>query len=234
MAPSALSLHPFLSLHGCLPHYPRLHGRILTTDCVATCFLSQRLCQITLHHGSFLTVPLLMAGTYSLSPRGGPAPSLAAHPNADPELPMCPHIWPLLQYATFASSPITFTIFWLPCLVRARVPHDTGASISLLYKGPLHHPPRTTTSQVITHSESHICLLPRVVAQLSTCHCYEKYLPSPIPFSHPSTMGCGEYALLFWGILHSAWCYRTTCINKNKTSFPKLLSVRRSGLLKDV
>ena len=42
------------------------------------------------------------------------------------------HIRPLLQCATFACSSISFTFFWLPSLVRARVPHDAGATGSCL------------------------------------------------------------------------------------------------------
>ena len=44
-----------------------------------------------------------------------------------PELPMWPHIHPLLWCTTFASSPVPFTFFRLPSLVRARVLHNTGA-----------------------------------------------------------------------------------------------------------
>ena len=66
--------------------------------------------------------------------------------NADLELPKCPNIHPLLM-GPFASSPISFTFFQLPFLVRARVPCDMppclshrscASSLQLLYHKSLY------------------------------------------------------------------------------------------------
>ena len=37
LSSSALSLHPFLSPHGCLPYYPMLHGQIFLTNGSTPC-----------------------------------------------------------------------------------------------------------------------------------------------------------------------------------------------------
>ena len=40
------------------------------------------------------------------------------------------HIWLLLQRATFVSSLVSFTFFWLPSLVRANILSVAWASAS--------------------------------------------------------------------------------------------------------
>ena len=54
---------------------------------------------------------------------------------------LCDLISDPLQCATVASFPISFIFFWLPSLVRVRVPHDTGVfgscvSCRVLYELP--------------------------------------------------------------------------------------------------
>ena len=102
-----------------------------------------------------------------------------------------------------------FTFFWLPSLVRRRVPCDTGASASLPLIQVLH-------KFFWLHHQS-LCILkiwysfcpgagvaacfPSGKTWLSTCHCNEKYLKeSFIPLSPNYRM---------WGIvpsLHSITC----------------------------
>ena len=63
-----------------------------------------------------------MAASCFLIYHGGPTLILN-----DQELPTWPHIWLTLQCA-FATSPICFTFFRMPSLVRTRVTHYTGVS----------------------------------------------------------------------------------------------------------
>ena len=102
--------------------------------------------------------------------------------NADQELTTCPHIQPLLQWATFASCPHIYFI-WLPSLVRARVTQwcrslrlpwlcqRSGHILKLRY----------TFSQGRQHS-------------YYLAFCYAKYLKRYIiVFLHPPTMGCWDF-----------------------------------------
>ena len=105
------------------------------------------------------------------------------------ELPMWPHIRPLLWCATFSSSPVSFTFFQLLYLVRARVPHDTGVSAS---------PGYATSHKRLLKSHTP---LPGNAAQLLTCNYYEKYLKCCIIHSSSPQVRFVGNMFLFSGTL---------------------------------
>ena len=113
-----------------------------------------------------------------------------------PGLPMWLHIRPLLWYATFSSSPISFTLFWLPPVVRTRVLIEARASgycfpcrSCISYATPC--PTYVRSPWMLPLSCRH---LRGVAAQLLTCYYYANYLKGQIiHFPLPWTQVCGGF-----------------------------------------
>ena len=101
-----------------------------------------------------------------------------------------------LASAIFASPSVPFTFFRLPCLVRAGVPGDTGASgVGICCVMSHYMLLKSCTPFTLGGS-----LFPSGKAQLLIFHCYAKYLNRCIIHSLLSPIkSCGGYALLFSG-----------------------------------
>ena len=116
-----------------------------------------------------------------------------------PALPM------VLGVHHFSSFPVSFILFWLPSLVKTKVPSDARASgVSPLPLAQAQYELPWPMSQVTEHSQSHTHNLPWVAALFTSGRhaislpCYTMYLKlCTIHPSLPTVKDCGRCFSIF-------------------------------------
>ena len=204
------------------------------------------MCRVILGHSGVQgsTRPKRVASPYVLQ-RSKSTSSLTADRMTSPlSLPACPHsnAYPNLLHdlisspsydasvsALFASSLQSFTFFWLPSLVRAKVCSDAWMSVVGIY------PCLSCMCHILAISQDPECSqshkqftrgsspLPFRRSWLLTYHCYASYLKSSIIHSlFPPTKDCGGTLSYIQGTLALHSITESLCIKPEKLLWIKV------------